>query len=81
MDSVTEEEMQKHVSALHDSAYEIGKIVSEADASELGLRKLSNNFLHIEAMLQKEWLIVSASDRTSFLAATASGREFFTLNS
>lgn len=81
MDNLTQEETQKHISALHDSVYEINKVIGEADNSEFGRRRLSANFLHLELMLSKDWLIVSDSDKAIFLAAIASGREFFELNS
>jgi hypothetical protein len=69
-------EAERAVSALHDSANLITKLIASGDTKEEVRGNIDRNVKHIDLMLGKDLVKNSGLDLTAFAPASAAGKAF-----
>jgi hypothetical protein len=72
----TEEELEKHFSALTDSVNLINALVEANDKSDENKDSAKRNYDHIELMLAKDFIAADTRDKSSFETAVVAGKAF-----
>lgn len=71
-----EEELAKHISAMHDSVTLINSIVSGDASDEETLDRVYRNYRHLEIMLARPEIAESNEDLSAFNAAITAGTAY-----